>query len=151
MKVPVVLPVVHVEVGTDGHLVVDLDGQPYDADRTLERGDLRTALDEITSAHGTAVRVEVREADGTTYADIATPPESAQPPDSQPPADVPSPGINGAGFEPGEEVAVAYVLARQTPDAAGVAALHLPPAVLASRRDGLVLLGMTSRVVASIG
>jgi hypothetical protein len=54
------------------------------------------------------------------------------------------------GFRPGEEVAIAYVVARRTADEDGTAALRLPPALLATRRDGLVLLGLSSRVIAAV-
>ena len=150
MKIPVVLSTVHVEVGADGTIEVDIDGEPYRAEHTFGRGDLRYVLDEITSALGTAVRVEVREADGTTYADIATPPDPSEPGEDPEAMHRPEPGINGSGFRPGEEVAIAYVFARQTADDDGTASLHLPPVVLAARRNGLVLVGLTSRVIASI-
>src|SRR4051794_8408614 len=109
MKIPVVLPTVHVEVGADGRLDVDVDGKSRRTDRALHRGDLRFVLDEITSAFETAVRVEVREADGSTYADIATPPEPSVPAEAQQATDLPGCGINGRGFRPGEEVAIGYV------------------------------------------
>lgn len=53
-------------------------------------------------------------------------------------------------LQPGEEIAIAYVIAHQTADGDGSTALHLPPALLAAKREGLVLLGMTSHVIASI-
>lgn len=150
MKIPVVLPTVHVHVEENGALRIDVDGEPHGADSLLSRGDLRGVLDQVTTAMDCAVRVEVTEADGATYADIATPPE--QNPVPQPPltTHVDTPGISGIGFTPGEEIAIAYVVARQTADGDGSAALHLPPALLAATRDGLLLLGMTSRVIASI-
>ena len=150
MRIPVVLPTVHVSVAGDGTLVIDVDGEPHGTDRTLRRGDLRSVLAEITTALDSAVRVEVQETDGTTYADIATPPEPKEPVDAPPVTEVPEPGINGTGFRPGEEVAIAYVFARRTADDEGTAALHLPPALLAARREGLVLFGLTSRVIAPV-
>jgi hypothetical protein len=150
MKIPVVLPTVHVQVGVDGTIEVDVDGEPYGAERTLGREDVRYALDEISAALGTAVRVEVREVDGTTYADIATPPGATGPAEAPQARQLPEPGINGSGFRPGEEVAIAYVFARQTADDDGTASLHLPPVLLAARRKELVLVGLSSRVIASI-
>jgi hypothetical protein len=150
MKIPVVLPTVHVAVGADGTIEVDVDGEPYGAEHTLGRGDLRYVLDEITAPLGTAVRVEVREVDGTLYADIATPPEPGEPAEGPQATHLSEPGINGSGFRPGEEVAIAYVFARQTADDDGTASLHLPPVLLAARRNGLVLFGLTSRAIASI-
>jgi len=150
MKIPVVLPTVHVQVTENGALRIDVDGEPHEVDRTLERGDLRTVLDQITTALDSAVRVEVQEADGTTYADIATPPEQQPHPTSEPATHLAASGISGAGFRPGEEIAVAYVIARQTADKDGTTALHLPPALLATKREGLLLLGLTSRVIAAV-
>lgn len=147
MKIPVVLSVVHVAIDLDGVMTVDVDGVPRVSERSRTRGDLRAVIDEITADLGAPVRVEVREADGSTYADIATPPESPARAAAEPSPIPPSPALAGAGFQPGEEVALAYVVVRQTADAAGNAALNLPPALLAATRGGLVLLGMSSRTV----
>lgn len=147
MKIPVVLSVVHVAIDAEGVMTVDVDGVPRDSERRRTRGDLCALIDEITADLGAPVRVEVREADGSTYADIATPPNSLAPAATEPSPTPPSPALTGAGFQPGEEVALAYVVVRQNADAAGNAALNLPPALLAATRGGLVLLGMTSRTV----
>lgn len=146
MKIPVVLSVVHVAIDADGVLAVDVDGVPRDSEQGRTRGDLRAVIDEITSDLGAPVRVEVHEADGSTYADIATPPTPAPAAAERPPTPPPPP-LAGAGFQPGEEVALAYVVVRQNADAEGNASLNLPPALLAATRGGLVLLGMTSRTV----
>lgn len=154
MKIPVVLTVVQVHVDAEGVLSVELDGEPYATDRHLGRADLGALLDELTTDLDTAVRVEVREADGTTYTDIATPPEPPTPADPSPVTE-PSPiarphALAGAGFDPGEEVALAYMVARQPADADGRAFINLPPALLAATRGGLVMLGLTSQKVAPI-
>lgn len=151
MKIPVVLNTVHVDVGDDGHLLVDVDGEPRDVDRTLTRADLRSVLDQITTELGTPVRVEIRKADGTIYADIATPPvASDDPPPDDEATTTPRPGLHGEGFRPGEEVAVAYVLCTETAGADGRAAVQLPPALLAQRGPRMVLVGLTSAAVAEI-
>lgn len=154
MKIPVVLSTVQGHIDAEGVLSINLDGQPYAADRHLSRTDLGALLDEITTGLDTAVRVEVYEADGTTYADIATPPERPAPADP-PSARAPSPmarphALAGAGFDPGEEVALAYVVTRQPADSDGHAAINLPPALLAATRGGLVMLGLTSQKVAPV-
>jgi len=151
MRIPVVLSTVHVDVGADGHLLIDIDGQPHAEDRQHARSDLRFVLDEITTELGTAVRVEVREYDGTTFSDIATPPEAAndKQQDDTPPT-TPTAGLHGTGFRPGEEVAVAYVLCTQTAGADGRATMQLPPALLARRGHRMVLIGMTSAAIAEI-
>jgi hypothetical protein len=147
MKIPVVLSVVHVAIDADGVMAVDVDGVPRDSERSKTRGDLCAVIDEITADLGAPVRVEVRETDGSTYADIATPPESPAPAAAEPSPTTSTPALAGAGFQPGEEVALAYVVVRQNADAAGNASLNLPPALLAATRGGLVLLGMSSRTV----
>lgn len=148
MRIPVVLPVVNVVIDESGVLTVDVDGEPYDAGQPQARGDLQALLDEITGQRDTAVRVELQESDGTTYADIATPPSEAPEPSIEPPVTLaPSaPGISGTGFRPGEPVAVAYVLLRETADATGRTVIHLPSAALAGRHAALVLLGLDSKV-----
>lgn len=151
MRIPVVLSTVHVEVGADGDLSVDIGGEPYAVDRRLRRAELASVLGEITTALGTAVRVEIHESDGTTYADITTPPEEPRDRDAPEPADqVPVSGLSARGFQPGEEVAIAYVVARQTADGSGHTAVQLPPALASAHRHGFVLLGMRSQVVAAI-
>ncbi len=149
MKIPVVLSAVHVNISPDGHLTVDVDGTPHRSDQALGRGDLQPVLDAITTELGTAVRVEIREADGTTYADIATPPSATG---TSREVDVPSPvthlGLHGHGFHPGEEVVVAYVVCTQKADGAGQTSLTLPPALLGRRGAKLLLVGMTSAAVA---
>jgi hypothetical protein len=150
MKVPVVLSTVRFDVGTDGRLKVSVDGQPYASDRNLSRDELRSVLNEITANLGTAARVEVHEADGTTYSDIETPTENAAPEAAVPEPATATRVLAGAGFRPGEQVALAYVVARQEADANGNAAVTLPPALLAATRQGLVLLGLTSLTVAPV-
>jgi len=150
MKIPVVLSTVHIDVAADGRLRVDVDAKPYAEDRTLDRGDLRSIIEEIASEVGTAIRVEIREADGSTFSDIATPPERPAPAEQEREPETAAPALTGAGFRPGEQVALAYVVARQEADAEGNAAINLPPALLTSTRSGLVLLGLGSLTVAPI-
>jgi hypothetical protein len=147
MRIPVVLSVVHVAINADGVMAVDVDGVPRESEQGRTRGDLRAVIDEITSDLGAPVRVEVREADGSTFADIATPPESSAPAAAESSHTPSPPALAGAGFRPGEEVALAYVVVRQNADAEGNASLNLPPAQIAATRGGLVLLGMSSRTV----
>ena len=147
MKIPVVLSVVHICIDADGVMTVDVDGVTRHSEQGRTRGDLRAVIDEITTELGAPVRVEVREADGSTYADIATPPESSAPTAAEPPPIPSTPKLACAGFQPGEEVALAYVVVRQNADAEGNASLNLPPALLAAARGGLVLLGMSSMTV----
>lgn len=150
MKIPVVLSTVQVHIDADGTLSVKLGGEPYAADRHLGRADLGALLDEVTTNLETAVRVEVYEADGTWFADIATPPQPSEPSAADPTSESRRPALAGAGFEPGEEVALAYVVARQPADSDGSAAISIPPALLTATRGGLVMLGLTSQKFAPI-
>ena len=151
MKVPVVLPVVHVVVAADGGIDVDVDGTPHDAGRALERAHLRSLLDQLTVELDSPVRVEIQEHDGTTYSDIATPP-----PDKEELEVVESlsfeggPGLTATGFHAGEELALAYVIARPRADDTGSTSLNLPPALLAANRDALLLLGTSSGTIATL-
>lgn len=149
MNIPVVLPVVAITVDEDGVLSARLDGQPYADQRPLFRGDLRGLLDEIASELATPVRVEVAEADGTTYADISTPPadDTTQEGSADSLPIRSKPGVAGSGFRPGEQVAVAYVLLHEIADDAGAAVVRLPPAVLSRHQGALVLLGLDSNTV----
>lgn len=149
MKIPVVLSTVHIDIAEDGRLAIDVDGAARDLDRPLSRVDLKSVLDEITRELGAPVRVEIREADGTSYADIATPPDSDDR-DAALVSPAPPPGVRGRGFQPGEQVAVACVLCTQTADDDGQAAVRLPPALLAKNGLRMVLIGMTSAAVAEI-
>ncbi|WP_284536931.1 hypothetical protein [Nocardioides sp. T2.26MG-1] len=149
MKIPIVLPTVRFDIDTEGRLEVSVDGQPRAGDRTLSRDDVRSVLCEVTANLGTAVRVEVHEADGTTYWDIETPPASPAP-EAAPGPETPARALAGSGFRPGEQVALAFVVARQEADGNGNAAINLPPALLTATRHGLVLLGLTSLTVAPV-
>jgi hypothetical protein len=150
MKIPIVLSTVHADVSADGRLRVDVDGEPYAFDRHLGRAELRSVLDEITTDLGTAVRVAVRESDGTTYADIATPPDFPAPASEEPQPPTMTPALACAGFHPGEEVALAYIVGRQLADSDGNASINLPPALLAATHGGLLLLGLGSQSFAPV-
>jgi len=150
MKIPIVLSTVHADIRADGNVLVDLDGEPYAVDRQLGRAELQPVLDEITSSLGTAVRVEVRESDGTRYADIATPPDFPAPASEEPRLPITTSALAGTGFRPGEEVALAYVVGRQVADLQGNASINMPPALVAATRGGLVLLGLSSKSFAPI-
>ncbi len=154
VRVPVVMPLVEVTVHQDGDLTVMLDREPYSADGALRRDDLKRVLDEIAADLNTALRVEVHEADGSTFTDIITPPRGIPVPTAA--AEPRPPGrralasafsISGEGFTAGEQVEVCVVVARQIADDDGTAFLRLPPAVLADHPN-LVLVGRSSGAVA---
>lgn len=149
LRVPVVMPLVEVTVDKDGCLDVLLDREPYSADGALGRDDLKRVLNEIAANLGTPVRVEVHEADDSTFTDIITPP-------GQVAASAPAPehkalasafGISGEGFTAREQVEVCVVVARLIADEDGAAQLRLPPALLADH-PSVALVGRSSGAVA---
>ena len=151
LRVPVVMPLVEVVVDEDGLLTVTLDREPYSADGALRREDLRRTLTDITADLRTPIRVEVREADGTTFTDIITPKQRDT---KRAPAArrvlASAFGISGDGFTAGEEVEVCVVVARQVAADDGSTQLRLPPALLACHPD-VVLVGRISGAVALSG
>lgn len=151
LRVPVVMPLVEVVVNEDGLLTVTLDREPYSADGALRREDLRQTLTDIAADLRTPIRVEVREADGTTFTDIITPKQrDAEPARAARRVLASAFGISGDGFTAGEEVEVCVVVARQVAAEDGTTQLRLPPALLACHPD-VVLVGRTSGAVALNG
>ena len=151
LRVPVVMPLIEGVVNDDGLLTVTLDREPYSADGALRREDLRRTLTDIAADLGTPIRVEVREADDSTFTDIITPKRrDADPVPTARTVLASAFGISGDGFTAGEEVEVCVVVARQVAANDGSAQLRLPPAVLASHPD-VVLVGRTSGAIALSG
>lgn len=145
VRVPVVMPLVEVSVDEEGLLAVLLDREPYSADGALQRDDLKRLLDGIAVDLGTPIRVEVHEADDSTFTDIVT----ADRPQLRmtKPIEHPATAIGevaGRGFLPNEEVAVAVVVARQVAGTDGTARLRLPPALLEAHPGLVLLMGQTS-------
>jgi hypothetical protein len=151
LRVPVVMPLVEVVVDENGLLTVTLDREPYSADGALRREDLRRTLTDIAADLHTPIRVEVREADGTTFTDIVAPKQrDAEPAPAARRVLASAFGISSDGFTAGEEVEVCIVVARQVAADDGSTQLRLPPALLASHPD-VVLVGRTSGAVALSG
>lgn len=148
VRVPVVMPLVKVTVDDKGILTVTLDREPYSADGALTRDDLKRVVDDIAADLGTAVRVEVHEADKSSFTDIVTP----EPPRLrivQPVQEATTAAgeVAGDGFLPNEEVAVAVVVAHQVASTDGTARLRLPPALLEAHPGLVVLMGQKSGTV----
>ena len=145
IRVPVVMPLVEVDVDTTGFVSVPLDREPSSADESLTRDDLKSVLHDIAADLGTAVRVEVHEADKSTFTDIVTPerPELRMVRPIREAA-ISVGQLSGDGFLPNEEVAVAVVVAHQIAGNDGTARLRLPPALLEAHPGLVVFMGQES-------
>ncbi|WP_328530709.1 cell wall protein [Nocardioides sp. NBC_00368] len=148
-RVPPVLPRLKIRVFDDDDLVVTLDGTPYRLPEhwtELGRDAVPRLVDLVAVEHG-PVHVQVTEADGKVYTDIATPPDfaSAIPVASNPRGknDGMSEFVEG-GYVPGEWVDVAVIVHAVQADSQGYASLNMPPALLQSVRGDIVLLGRGS-------
>ena len=156
---PVELPHVLVTVAADGTLTATVDGTPFPSpDGTAwTRATFGPLMDAITSDRAVAVRVEVRECDGSVFTDIIRPrtPRRAAPVPEKP---VPETRrsrharrvprlmeVTAAGFVPGEDVAVAVVVSHidATRTGGACALIDLDTLSDAVRRE-VILLGRIS-------
>lgn len=169
-RIPVVLPLVRVDVDKDGLLDVAVDEVPFlsqDAggESQLSRAGLRPLLDQIATEHDSALRVEIHEPDGKVFTDFHTP--DPAPGNSTPIPTVTSPAhiedaagrrttltakigsseVIGTGFAGGEEITIAVVIYRQQAKADGTIELNLPVALLERHSADVVLVGATSGAV----
>ena len=128
---PIELPHVLVTVAEDGTLTATVDGTPFAAPdaSAWTRATFGPLMDAITKDRTIAVRVEVRESDGSVFTDIL---RTRKPRRSAAPSETPVPEtrrsrharrvprlaeVTAHGFVPGEDVAVATVSSHT--DAAG--------------------------------
>ena len=132
--VPVELPHVLVTVASNGTLTATVDGTPFPApgETAWTRTTFGPLMDAITKDRTVAVRVEVRECDGSVFTDIIHPrtPRRAAPLPKRPMPEtrrsrharrVPRlMGVAADGFVPGEDVVVAVIVSHT--DAAGTGA-----------------------------
>ena len=121
---PVELPHVLVTVAADGTLTATVDGTPFPApgETAWTRTTFGPLMDAITSDRTVAVRVEVRECDGSVFTDIIRPrtprravtlPEKPVPETrrSRHARRVPRlMEVTADGFVPGEDVAIAVIV-----------------------------------------
>ncbi len=119
------VPHVRVAVAPDGALSVTVDGAPFTAPealRPLRRDTFGALADHLTAALDSPIRVEVHEADGSTFTDILTPPRRRSrfaPPEPAFPQQASAPAaavaalleVSADGFVPGEDVALAVIVA----------------------------------------
>lgn len=142
-SVPVSIPLVVLDVHEDGTVSVTVDGKPLVPEPFAppwRRSSFGQIIDRATNDRTTAARVEVRESDGTSFTDIITPRRrrAARPkPETEQPA--PHPvfhTVEGAGFVPGEDVAVAVITGHTDASGTGAACALIDPAQLALDASG---------------
>ena len=137
-EVPVDLPHVVVTVAADGTLTAAVDGiaHPQPVSGAWTRATFGPLMDEITKNRTVSVRVEVRECDGGVFTDIIharkrTPPiraaERAPVPGTRRGRRAAAPRtlrlmeVDGEGFVPGEDVAVAVIVSHTDATGTGTA------------------------------
>lgn len=154
--VPIVLPQVVITITGAGRMTVTVDGVPFEPEPFAPpwlREDFAVVLDQLTELRRSPVRVEVREADGSTFTDIITP--TRRRPTKPEPAPAPEPragsalpelvALHGEGFVPGEDVAIAVVIAHgdAAPDGTMRGLLTADQLVVSPTRE-VVLVGRVS-------
>lgn len=162
-----VVPVVEFTVAGDGTMTVTIDGAPHTPAPFAppwRRESFPAILDALTTRLQTPLRVHVREADGSTFTDIITPPRTrntehlaasftspspiAPSPVGTPPTAATIPVVHqvaGEGFVPGEDVAVAIIHTHSDAGSDGTARALLAPEQLATSPTGeVILLGRIS-------
>lgn len=164
---PVVVPVVEFTIIADGAMTVTVDGVAYLPEPfapAWRRDAFPTILDALIAQYRSPLRVQVREADGSAFTDIITPPRERP---ALRPWEVPAPGdvvaapvravppvlhqVEGAGFVPGEDVAVAIIHAHTDASSDGTARALLTAEQAALAVTGeVILLGRVSGTL-SIG
>ncbi|WP_150460628.1 hypothetical protein [Nesterenkonia ebinurensis] len=167
-ETPVVLPHAVITAAETGALDVAVDGTPFPPPAEgsgWTRATFGALLDAITEDRRVAVRIEVREADGSVFTDLIharnpTPPSPVEPEEgkSETPRGRQAKSrrkkraelveVTGEGFVPGEDVAVAVVVSQTDATGIGHARALLDTIQFKSAlRDGtgeVVLLGRVS-------
>ncbi|MFZ2751511.1 MAG: hypothetical protein WAZ15_14555 [Propioniciclava sp.] len=147
--VPPVLPQIIAEVVSAEHVVLTVNGKRLPATPT-RRDELGAVIAELVARFASPTRVEVRELDGSVYADILTPePNDPAIPDETPDRARPElVEFTAEGFVAGEDVAIALVLRHTSAASNGSARALLDPAEQAAVTGEVVLLGRISGTTA---
>ncbi|MFE4001480.1 hypothetical protein ACFX43_22125 [Nocardioides sp. YIM B13467] len=143
--VPLILPAVEIRINAEGAATVTIDNEPYEVPATLRRDGVRQLVQHLANDYG-PIRVVIIEADGEEYVDIEAPREVA----SDPPRPVDPPPVlqhSQGPFHPDEDVLVAVIVDRRTPEPDGTVPLRVPPAIEQRYGGAVYLIGQTSQVV----
>lgn len=147
MVVPAVLPQAVVTVDDSGNARIAVENIGHQAidqpDEAIGRDELGAVLASVAEQIGGPVRVEVREVDGSRYADILQP-RPLEPPEAPEPSE---PALTGAGFLPDETVLVAVVVTTTQAQQDGTASLSALPPMARSGGEVILFGGASGRVV----
>ena len=135
---PVSIPTVALTVHEDGILTATIDGAPLTPPEWAppwRRESFPQIIDQASNDRTRPIRVEVREADGSVFTDLITARPRRALPEPAPAAETtPTPGlpvfhqIEGDGFVPGEDVAVAIITGHTDAAHTGTARALIDPA-----------------------
>lgn len=146
--VPVAIPFVVLDMHADGTVAVTIDGKPLLPDPFAPpwcRSSFGQIIDRVTNDRTIPVRVEVREADGTTFTDIIAArrrksrPESESEPARQAKTGPVFHTVEADGFVPGEDVAVALITGHTDAAHTGTARALIDPAQLGPGASGVAV------------
>ena len=123
------MPVIRLAVHDDGTMSATVDGEPLAppvAEGVWRRGLFAQIVDQVTAQRMIPARVEVTEADGSTFTDIitATARKNIPAPDLPKPEPANAPRlleVTGEGFVPGEDVALCRIIRHTDAAATGTA------------------------------
>jgi hypothetical protein len=155
---PVELPHVLVTVAADGTLTATVDGTPFTSPdgSAWTRATFGPLMDAITQDRTIAVRVEVRESDGSVFTDIL---RTRKPRRAAAPSETPMPEtrrsrharrvprlakVTADGFVPGEDVAVATIVSHTDATGTGEARALIDLDDLPDGTHEVILLGRIS-------
>lgn len=159
---PVELPHVLVTVAADGTLTATVDGAPFASPggSAWTRATFGPLMDAITKDRTIAVRVEVRESDGSVFTDIL---RTRKPRRAAAPSETPLPEtrrsrharrvprfaeVTADGFVPGEDVAVATIVSHTDATGTGEARGLIDLDDLPDGTHEVILLGRISGTLA---
>lgn len=141
--VPVSIPLVVLDVHENGTVTATIDGKPLNPEPFAppwRRSSFGQIIDRATNDQTTPVRVEVRESDGTSFTDIIAARRSRashQKPAPELASSLPVfHTVEGDGFVPGEDVAVAIVTGHTDAAHTGTARALIDPAQLGKDAAG---------------
>lgn len=141
-----VLPKVVAIAGDDDRLALVVDGRPRS--EPVPRAELGGALARIAAEAAGPIRVEVREPNGISYADIIEPPDDADASGGQAVPVSRTFSVSYEGFLPGEEILIAVVDRIERADADGRLTLTTAPRPRSRRerrtRRDVIVFGSTS-------